>query len=212
MRHALATAQKVFPTHVGVFLPAMCIPTGCACLPHARGGVSEDLRHYAHELQSSPRTWGCFLLGLGDANFAWVFPTHVGVFPPSGLFHRRSFGLPHARGGVSDFGIGHWNPLESSPRTWGCFLLHLVKCAPIPVFPTHVGVFPRVNLDELSAPGLPHARGGVSHRSGDLQAGSGSSPRTWGCFRRLAHGWPRHGVFPTHVGVFLHRAHLRATR
>ena len=29
-----------------------------------------------------------------------------------------------------------------------------------------------------------------------------SSPRTWGCFRRLPGCWQPCGVFPTHVGVF----------
>ncbi len=49
---------------------------------------------------------------------------------------------------------------------------------------------------------LPHARGGVSLEDKGYACGSASSPRTWGCFYRLAPRQVEGLVFPTHVGVF----------
>ena len=71
----------VFPTHVGVF------PYGIAPLyvedrlPHARGGVSEPHGQPKESSWSSPRTWGCFMIGGVSRARVSVFPTHVGVFP-----------------------------------------------------------------------------------------------------------------------------------
>ncbi|SMG67164.1 conserved hypothetical protein [methanotrophic bacterial endosymbiont of Bathymodiolus sp.] len=50
----------VFPTPVGVFLPAkaMIVPVGS--LPHARGGVSIFIALLPSIVSSSPRPWGCF--------------------------------------------------------------------------------------------------------------------------------------------------------
>ena len=92
-------------------------------------------------------------------------------------------GLPHARGGVSFKAISKRLEARSSPRPWGCFLMHDLVLSAGPVFPTPVGVFPKKPA-----------------YSGRLR---GSSPRPWGCFpvcRRLS----KHRlVFPTPVGVFL---------
>ena len=54
-------------------------------LPHACGGVSKiicDIRVYR---MSSPRMWGCFQPLERSPETRRVFPTHVGVFPPSQL-------------------------------------------------------------------------------------------------------------------------------
>ena len=51
--------------------------------------------------------------------------------------------------------------------------------------------------------GLPHARGGVSSLDQLIILCLVSSPRTWGCFWRVALPDEPEGVFPTHVGVFL---------
>ena len=172
---------------------------------------------------SSPRTWGCFCGNPRNRRIRWVFPTHVGVFPSFRTIGSASFGLPHARGGVSIVFSAPSITVESSPRTWGCFLgIHarlLVKgvfpthvgvflrphrgawrwgCLPharggvstgkefsrsaLTVFPTHVGVFPTITCWPLQLGRLPHARGGVSATKKDDNSGSGSSPRTWGCF------------------------------
>mgnify|MGYP003277061333 CR=1 FL=1 len=53
-------AERVFPTHVGVFLSL-------------EDGALEGL-------QSSPRMWGCFKKILIFLEKDSVFPTHVGVF------------------------------------------------------------------------------------------------------------------------------------
>ena len=93
--------QVVFPTHVGVFLTA-CTSSACASgLPHARGGVSVVSQARAEDVESSPRTWGCFRLARFLLPAPWVFPTHVGVFLFSDHRAASSMRLPHARGGVS---------------------------------------------------------------------------------------------------------------
>ena len=91
----------------------------------------------------------------------------------------------------------------SSPRTWGCFhVIEAVQTA-VKVFPTHVGVFPRIFSRSWGIRGLPHARGGVSWSIFDKDGAKASSPRTWGCFSSYVQSLTGEQVFPTHVGVFL---------
>ncbi len=52
---------------------------------------------------------------------ALVFPTPVGVFPPSGKAGNSKDRLPHARGGVSNASLVAPAVATSSPRPWGCF-------------------------------------------------------------------------------------------
>ncbi len=153
-------------------------------------------------LVSSPRTWGCFYLFWCPVAHAHVFPTHVGVFPKEQNNGRRSWRLPHARGGVSIGDVCDFNAAKSSPRTWGCFPLRGSLMQWCRVFPTHVGVFLTSAETWGDLRRLPHARGGVSEFSDIVLGGHTSSPRTWGCFQRMAESrWNLH-VFPTHVGVF----------
>ncbi len=80
------------------------------------------------------------------------------------------------------------------------------------VFPTPVGVFLISSADSFTPLGLPHARGGVSHRwhhEGDHFA---SSPRPWGCFRYIVWIASPASVFPTPVGVFLTGSCITTTR
>ena len=131
-------------------------------LPHARGGVSLVRSASSAAARSSPRTWGCFCRSASGDKFGSVFPTHVGVFPTrdtSRLFLRGS-----------------------SPRTWGCFFFHIRDVLAQYVFPTHVGVFLRGLAPKGGGCCLPHARGGVSPRTGESIPIPASSPRTWGCF------------------------------
>ncbi len=93
--------QRVFPTHVGVFLvssPALAFSSG---LPHARGGVSAAKAAQKMGDGSSPRTWGCFRACAVAPQADGVFPTHVGVFLWRVAPWQPIAGLPHARGGVS---------------------------------------------------------------------------------------------------------------
>ena len=71
----------VFPTLVGVFLPAPPQAGLGPGLPHARGGVSPASYSARQSISSSPRSWGCFPLPLRPGLSAIVFPTLVGVFP-----------------------------------------------------------------------------------------------------------------------------------
>ena len=81
-RHDSAHAKNrvVFPTHVGVFLSSATREITALGLPHARGGVSDEMGKAAHVGVSSPRTWGCFRAKVRREAQGEVFPTHVGVF------------------------------------------------------------------------------------------------------------------------------------
>tara|TARA_R110000851_G_scaffold86648_3_gene188293 strand:- start:73689 stop:74066 length:378 start_codon:yes stop_codon:yes gene_type:complete len=114
-----------------------------------------------------------------------VFPTPVGVFPRYETFAWDSIRLPHARGGVSG-----WGDLFRSYSD---------------VFPTPVGVFPSPPMPKQQRPRLPHARGGVSQVNHSAGGGLLSSPRPWGCFPGVIAAGEVDMVFPTPVGVFLHR-------
>ena len=153
---------------------------------------------------SSPRPWGCFIFPESTQADASVFPTPVGVFPPSVLPDSAVSGLPHARGGVSAPVTISLAFSGSSPRPWGCFSVSWKERFRQQVFPTPVGVFLMRDTWGCASIGLPHARGGVSMTWIALPPQFRSSPRPWGCFCASAAGqqWPP--VFPTPVGVFLH--------
>ena len=72
--------KTVFPTHVGVFLGCLVCVAGVARLPHACGGVSEEVLKKIKGIESSPRMWGCFPYFVIAPSIILVFPTHVGVF------------------------------------------------------------------------------------------------------------------------------------
>ena len=147
---------------MGVFLLIPSRPALACCLPHARGGVSENPRVNPDETQSSPRPWGCFQQPYRVAGCPSVFPTPVGVFLTGLMSMTRS--------------------CRSSPRPWGCFSGRVREFCLICVFPTPVGVFP-VYMENLEAiPSLPHARGGVSEFDAAGKEVTTSSPRPWGCF------------------------------
>ena len=197
-----ARPTGVFPTPVGVFLARHSLWRRRASLPHARGGVSPRYQEKFREWLSSPRPWGCFRLlnvhpqqkkssprpwgcfygGCPGQGEAGVFPTPVGVFPPAHCLGRTRSGLPHARGGVSTSLCKSSVLCMSSPRPWGCFPACPSPSCIRPVFPTPVGVFLVVGVDDVVAAGLPHARGGVSLTRFSSFVVTGSSPRPWGCF------------------------------
>ena len=172
----------VFPTPVGVFPGSSLALRLAASLPHARGGVSLSDEPPNDNGASSPRPWGCFRTSSCRITSTTVFPTPVGVFPRRQRGPRRTPRLPHARGGVSDVGIDEATGKGSSPRPWGCFLLRQTPCQLTPVFPTPVGVFPRLWRSEMARSSLPYTRGGVSIADGTRFAAVKSSPRPWGCF------------------------------
>ena len=168
---------------MGVFLLFLLLPIPCGGLPHACGGVSDqDIRKISRK-PSSPRMWGCFQKKSFAELVRSVFPTHVGVFPSSQATDASARRLPHACGGVSKSGQPLQASQGSSPRMWGCFYSIIFSDIINPVFPTHVGVFPRLKRGAWSMDSLPHACGGVSESS--LKRGSlpPSSPRMWGCFQ-----------------------------
>ena len=89
------------------------------CLPHARGGVSQEKFQQALGALSSPRTWGCFWCLLAASMLMVVFPTHVGVFPQTERATDGLIRLPHARGGVSKTQDILATNLGASPHMWG---------------------------------------------------------------------------------------------
>ena len=193
---------QVFPTPVGVFPARGATHDRHAGLPHARGGVSEALGIDEEVAESSPRPWGCFLVANSPFKANLVFPTPVGVFPPFRTGTSATFGLPHARGGVSQDSTVCLKMIQSSPRPWGCFHEHGVPAGQEPVFPTPVGVFPGNLVAGHQRLVLPHARGGVSERIDHIIMQSLSSPRPWGCFQKFPDLRFPICVFPTPVGVF----------
>ena len=50
-------------------------------------------------------------------------------------------------------------PWGSSPRPWGCFYKDDPEAAEYDVFPTPVGVFPKLSTAVLQSSSLPHTRG-----------------------------------------------------
>ncbi|SMG62335.1 conserved hypothetical protein, membrane [methanotrophic bacterial endosymbiont of Bathymodiolus sp.] len=111
------------------------------CLPHARGGVSFLASSIVISVVSSPRPWGCFPIDFLAVYYYLVFPTPVGVFLYGWHLNAHHSRLPHARGGVSQGGAQKNSFRQSSPRPWGCFLIHLDNFHSYQVFPTPVGVF-----------------------------------------------------------------------
>ncbi|KAF0808011.1 hypothetical protein A6D6_00401 [Alcanivorax xiamenensis] len=131
-----------------------------------------------------------------------VFPTPVGVFPAAKVVMPAAPSLPHARGGVSGYGVALKRIRGSSPRPWGCFCSKKAAKAQTEVFPTPVGVFPTPAATRTRSRRLPHARGGVSWWQVERLRGRSSSPRPWGCFSAENSDEIHHLVFPTPVGVF----------
>ena len=197
------TEAKVFPTPVGVFHFFQSRTASGISLPHARGGVSPVRDKLPTDDRSSPRPWGCFFSHSSSPFEGSVFPTPVGVFLSSEKLRGVLTGLPHARGGVSLEFVLLRLALLSSPRPWGCFRDCSGNVTEKFVFPTPVGVFPRLPLVAGFLCRLPHARGGVSAPKSDAAHDGRSSPRPWGCFSAVRFRAVWSMVFPTPVGVFL---------
>ena len=126
----------------------------------------------------------------------------MGVFLLENFGNFNTISLPHVRGGVSVLRLTGREARPSSPRAWGCFLLHVPVLRVCVVFPTCVGVFPARCQSYRPVKGLPHVRGGVSFIAEVRPREIRSSPRAWGCFLRGAAVEKGFLVFPTCVGVF----------
>src|SRR5690606_14510157 len=199
--HRTARLHLVFPTPVGVFLRRGGKGIHQGSLPHARGGVSDLVVLFREHGASSPRPWGCFLVGAVQHPADGVFPTPVGVFPPVRDADVIGIGLPHARGGVSSQRQGIGRVAGSSPRPWGCFLKKAITEREELVFPTPVGVFPSTASTPRRRASLPHARGGVSGHGARTRRRDPSSPRPRGWFVLAGGRDGPQAVFPTPVGV-----------
>ena len=201
--HVRLPLAQVFPTRVGVFLPASARSHCCWGLPHASGGVSRRWPRVLCGPWSSPREWGCFCVAAAIAAIRAVFPTRVGVFLSGASSRPTALGLPHASGGVSSKPSASTTPVRSSPREWGCFQNVSCFAETSHVFPTRVGVFLMAYSRHCICISLPHASGGVSCPIGHGSRAILSSPREWGCFQARLLLRRSIAVFPTRVGVFL---------
>ena len=150
--------------------------------PHAGGDVSVNATTYVPPCEFSPRRWGCFRRACVCTHEHRVFPTQVGMFPYRSGYARTGGRFPHAGGDVSDVHAFALMSIAFSPRRWGCFHIVLGTREQEVVFPTQVGMFPRLAGIPLIPDGFPHAGGDVS---GDFTVDAlrlGFSPRRWGCF------------------------------
>ena len=113
--------------------------------------------------------------------------------------------FPHAGGDVSaaSFSPSQW--MRFSPRRWGCFPLRAPEVHVGAVFPTQVGMFPRIFIKRVQVNSFPHAGGDVSQNLFALVLFVWFSPRRWGCFHREGLRAMSPPVFPTQVGMFLLR-------
>ena len=134
----------VFPTHVGVFLLLLARVILQVSIPHSCGGVSTIFPSSCKPQLYSPLMWGCFPIWFYFGCLQRVFPTHVGVFPKDKYTKLQKTGIPHSCGGVSSLHSCIISVALYSPLMWGCFFPILCLKKSRIVFPTHVGVFPKV--------------------------------------------------------------------
>ena len=122
---------------------------------------------------------------------------HWRLRPP----HRPDFLQSH-QGRSNIWAMTFYDFLHSSPRSWGCFLVRVLRPVLALLLPTFVGVFlfPAFELALGHPP--PHVRGGVSLLVQVSVVRSHSSPRSWGCFDILSAAGKQGILLPTFVGVF----------
>ena len=176
------SSDRVFSTHVEMFLHFCQNPMDVLSFLHARGDVSSSVITHRPEMMFSPRTWRCFTPVL---TARWV---HCFL---------------HARGDVSRSVNLHCCYAEFSPRTWRCFYLGAWTTYLENVFSTHVEMF----LDSVMRPpctgSFLHACGDVSSIPDGYQPVWMFSPRIWRCFYIIATMLRYIRVFSTHVEMFL---------
>ena len=173
----------VFPTHVGVYLL-----------------ISDRT---SPESAFSPHTWGCTVQADGSDPLTVVFPTHVGVYRKEVKDYEPILGFPHTRGGVPMI-YHHLNLNHGfSPHTWGCTCGHQRAEQAFQVFPTHVGVYLAIGVNQVWKRCFPHTRGGVPEIETVELINALFSPHTWGCTYNPDSICLLCRVFPTHVGVYL---------
>ena len=154
-------AERVFPTHVGMFRSRSSITTPWPSFPHSRGDVPTVLFADVIRRMFSPLTWGCSDYCAQSVAQYRVFPTHVGMFLLGGLIPLICACFPHSRGDVPASADVRNPWAKFSPLTWGCSEISDLVEEMIVVFPTHVGMF-RIHGGTRRRRGcFPHSRGDV---------------------------------------------------
>ena len=176
------SSDRVFSTHVEMFLHFCQNPMDVLSFLHARGDVSSSVITLSPEMMFSPRTWRCFTPVL---TARWV---HCFL---------------HARGDVSRQCYAAAMYRQFSPRMWRCFQHSGWLPACVDVFSTHMEMF-LYNCNHVAVYSrFLHACGDVSYsrwHTADLHS---FSPRMWRCFFRLGDNIYSSRVFSTHVEMFL---------
>ena len=151
--------MRVFPTHVGMDREAHQAGLDVGGIPHARGDGPRRSRARCNRLRYSPRTWGWTGMLLPLRLPRRVFPTHVGMDPPTPPRASSSLRIPHARGDGPILGEGQGFNAMYSPRTWGWTGFGADTLGGTGVFPTHVGMDRWHSRACAGSSRIPHARG-----------------------------------------------------
>ena len=158
----------------------------------------------------SPQVWGWSPRPKQRGYHLRVFPTGVGVIPPTINWTNTYRSIPHRCGGDPVWLSWVWCEVGYSPQVWGWSLVRYRLACNQLVFPTGVGVIPSGLNSTSHFSSIPHRCGGDPRRQTADNEFLGYSPQVWGwSFCRVWQGDDAH-VFPTGVGVIpsdhFHRA------
>ena len=152
--------RVVFPTHVGVIPAIQPMQYACRRIPHTRGGDPKLNALGIPDSKYSPHTWGWSFYLESWTTRTLVFPTHVGVILWSSRSSSTGKGIPHTRGGDPKFIGIIFTIFQYSPHTWGWSHTKTCQSLSLGVFPTHVGVIPRLRCEpKASMEYSPHTWG-----------------------------------------------------
>ena len=180
-RAAWNRGSPVFPTYVGMFRRGAMASRSGSRFPHVCGDVPARPANGKPFPEFSPRMWGCSgFPGHGHRHPA-VFPTYVGMFRDRRGADGAHIGFPHVCGDVPMGRRERKQRKQFSPRMWGCSGLPDHQRHGGRVFPTHVGMFRRLNAAAERLRGFPHACGDVPRTEAGFKAANLFSPRMWGC-------------------------------
>jgi len=192
---------KLFPTPVGMLRSLELTRLPAPTFPHARGDAPQMFGLLVVAESFSPRPWGCSVLVEKLKAAVVLFPTPVGMLRQLQRAARSSKTFPHARGDAPETWISTFQTTDFSPRPWGCSDFAMDNLAPVPLFPTPVGMLRFYLQYPLQAQAFPHSRGDAPQNVWPLKLLLIFSPLPWGCSGPGRHPFPGGRLFPTPVGM-----------
>ena len=148
-----------------------------------------------------PREWECTRNAVMQHPAPVLFPTRVGVYLP---YHFQEAWWPsfsHTRGSI---------PLKLSysnlvvyffPHTWEyTFKNGNFKESDL-LFPTHVGVYPAAQVDQMRERAFSHTRGSIPTELSSVSNAKSFFPHTWEYTCMATDAAARKKLFPTRVGA-----------